>query len=188
MDSYKKVLLELLTSNYDTDPTKNEQYAEQLISVHEQFVKRNAKLTQLLTEYIQQRNARVKTNSFFKKFTFWTFISLLVLLTISVSIVFVNLDFDKSNISSLVSVLSVSATYLTSILSIFSIMSKYLFPCDEEKDAIGMIGAVINNDLKVEEIMTKAIDENKNSHLSVLERYYALHEKGAITDVEFTSK
>lgn len=45
--SYKEVLRDLLISNFDNKPTKNEEYAEQLMNVHAQFVNRNGKLTNL---------------------------------------------------------------------------------------------------------------------------------------------
>lgn len=44
---YREALWELLTSKFDSKPTKNEQYAEQLMNVHAEFVKRNGKLTDL---------------------------------------------------------------------------------------------------------------------------------------------
>ncbi len=138
-DDYYKVLENLRMSMYDSNKTGNEQYAEQLKSVKAEFVKRNAKLTSLLEGYIEQRGKRVQENSFLKKFLFWFFIGLLSVLTIAVVIVFLGVDFNKVNVSSTVSLLSVAVTYLGSIIAIFEIISKYLYPADEEKDTISMI-------------------------------------------------
>lgn len=157
--SYKEVLRDLLISNFDNKPTKNEEYAEQLMNVHAQFVNRNGKLTNLLDDYIEQRRKRVETNNFLKKFIFWFFVGLLAVLTIAV-VVFIVCNRNSNSIPSMVSLLSVSATYLASLIAVFEIMSKYLFPIDEEKDTITMIQAVIDNDVQVEELMSKAIDKS----------------------------
>lgn len=181
---YKRVLRELITSNFDSKPTQNEEYAEQLMNVHAQFVKRNGKLTDLLDDYIEHRRERVKTNNFLKKFIFWFFIGLLGVLTIAV-VVFIIYNRATDSIPSMVSLLSVSVTYLASLIAVFEIMSKYLFPIDEEKDTISMIQAVINNDVQVEELMSKAIDK---SHSEVLERLKMLKElcdNKVLTDEEF---
>ena len=181
---YRKVLWDLLTSKFDSKPTKNEEYAEQLMNVHAQFVKRNGKLTDLLDDYIIQRRERVKTNSFLKKFIFWFFIVLLGILTVAVAI-FIICNRNSDSIPSMVSLLSVSATYLGSLIAVFEIMSKYLFPIDEEKDTISMIQAVINNDVQVEELTSNAIDK---SHSGVIERLKVLKQlcdDNILTDTEF---
>ena len=181
---YRKVLWDLMTSKFDSKPTKNEEYAEQLMNVHAQFVKRNGKLTDLLDDYIIQRRDRVKTNNFLKKFIFWFFIGLLGVLTIAVA-VFLICNRNSDSVSSMVSLLSVSVTYLASLIAVFEIMSKYLFPIDEEKDTISMIQAVINNDVQVEELMSNAIDK---SHSEVIERLKMLKElcdDKVLTDEEF---
>lgn len=85
----------------------------------------------------------------------------------------------------MVSLFSVSVTYLASLIAVFEIMSKYLFPIDEEKDTITMIQAVINNDVQVEELMSKAIDK---SHAEIIERLRLLkqlHDENVLTDEEF---
>lgn len=182
--SYIEVLRDLLTSNFDNKPTKNEEYAEQLLNVHAQFVKRNGKLTDLLEDFIGQRRERVKTNNFLKKFIFWFFVGLLAVLTIAV-VVFIVCNRNSNSIPSMVSLLSVSVTYLASLIAVFEIMSKYLFPIDEEKDTITMIQAVINNDVQVEELMSKAIDK---SHIEIIERLKLLkqlHDENILTDEEF---
>lgn len=157
--TYRNVLLELLGSRIDSTSTKNEKYAEQLHTIHEQFEKRNMSLTELLDSYMKQRDRRIQTNNFFKKFLFWFLVGVIAILTAIISTVFITVDYKNiDNISSVVALISVAVTYLTSILSIFKIMTKYLFPADEEKDAISMISTVIKNDLKVEKITNKAID------------------------------
>lgn len=181
---YRKVLLELLTSKFDSKPTKNEEYAEQLMNVHVEFVKRNGKLTDLLDDYIQQRRDRVKINNFLKKFIFWFFIALLGILTIAVAI-FMICNRNRDSISSMVSLLSVSVTYLASLIAVFEIMSKYLFPIDEEKDTISMIQAVINNDVQVEELMSKAIDKNHSEVIERLKMLKQLRDDEVLTDNEF---
>ena len=163
---YREALWELLTSKFDSKPTKNEQYAEQLMNVHAEFVKRNGKLTDLLDDYMHQRRERVRTNNFLKKFIFWFFVGLLGILTIAVAI-FMICNRNSDSVPSMVSLISVSVTYLASLIAVFEIMSKYLFPIDEEKDTISMIQAVINNDVQVEELMSSAIDK---SHSEVVER------------------
>ncbi len=182
--SFRSVLRDLLISNFDSNPTKNEEYAEQLMNVHAQFVKRNGKLTDLLDDYIKQRRDRVKINNFLKKFIFWFFIALLGILTIAIAI-FIICYRNNDSIPSMVSLLSVLVTYLTSLIAVFEIMSKYLFPINEEKDTISMIQAVINNDVNVEELMSNAINK---SHIEVIERLKTLkqlHDDEVLTNDEF---
>lgn len=109
---------------------------------------------------------------------------MLAVLTIAV-VVFIVCNRNSNSIPSMVSLLSVSATYLASLIAVFEIMSKYLFPIDEEKDTITMIQAVIDNDVQVEELMSKAIDK---SHSEVIERLKLLKQlcdESVLTDEEF---
>lgn len=182
--NFLATLAELLSSNYDNKPTKTEEYAKQLVSVHEEFVKRNEKLTSLLEDYITQRKERVRTNNFLKKFIFWFFVGMLGLLTITV-VCFVASNITINTIPAMVSLISVSATYLASLIGIFQIMSKYLFPVDEEKDTISMIKAVINNDVRVEELMSKAIDKSNHSDIERLKMFKELRDSSIITNDEF---
>ena len=177
-------LAELLSSNYDNKTTKNEEYAKQLVNVHEEFVKRNEKLTSLLEDFIEQRRQRIKTNNFLKNFIFWFFVSMLAVLTIAV-VIFVIYNINISTIPAVVSLVSVSATYLASLIAVFEIMSKYLFPVDEEKDTISMIKAVINNDVQVEELMSKVIDKTNHNDIERLKLFKELHNEYIITDDEF---
>lgn len=181
---YRKVLWDLMTSKFDSKSTKNEEYAEQLMNVHAQFVKRNGKLTDLLDDYINQRRERVKTNNFLKKFIFWFFIGLLGVLTIAVA-VFMICNRNSDSVPSMVSLLSVSVTYLASLIAVFEIMSKYLFPVDEEKDTISMIQAVINNDVQVEELMSNAIDKSYSEVVERLKMLKQLCDDKVLTDEEF---
>ena len=177
-------LAELLSSNYDNKTTKNEEYAKQLVNVHEEFVKRNEKLTSLLEDFIEQRRQRIKTNNFLKNFIFWFFVSMLAVLTIAV-VIFVIYNINISTIPAVVSLVSVSATYLASLIAVFEIMSKYLFPVDEEKDTISMIKAVINKDVQVEELMSKVIDKTNHNDIERLKLFKELHNEYIITDDEF---
>ncbi len=85
----------------------------------------------------------------------------------------------------MVSLLAVSVTYLASLISVFEIMSKYLFPIDEEKDTIRMIQAVIDNDVKVEDLMSKAIDKNDTGIIEKLKTIKQLYEDNTLTKEEF---
>lgn len=181
---YKKVLWDLLTSNFDSKSTENEEYAEQLMNVHAQFVKRNGKLTDLLDDYIKQRRDRIKTNSFLKKFIFCFFVVLLGVLTIAVAI-FIICNRSIDSVPAMVSLLSVSVTYLGSLIAVFEIMSKYLFPIDEEKDTISMIQAVINNDVRVEELTSDAIDKSNSSVIERLKMLKQLYDDKILTEEEF---
>ena len=184
LKEYYKTLSDAYKSKIDQRPTQNEKYAKQLMGVHTEFANRNTKLTDLLNDYITQRNERVKTNNFLKKFIFWFFIGLLGILTLAVAI-FIACNNNIDTIPAMVSLLSVSATYLGSLIAVFEIMSKYLFPIDEEKDTINMIQTVINNDVKVEEIMLKAIDKAHTEIIERLKAVKALHSDGVLTDEEF---
>lgn len=181
---YKETLWELLTSKFDSKSTKNEEYAEQLMNVHAEFVKRNGKLTDLLDDYISQRRERVATNNFLKKFIFWFFVILLGVLTIAVAIFMIS-NRNNNSLPSMVSLISVSVTYLASLIAVFEIMSKYLFPIDEEKDTINMIQAVINNDVQVEELMSSAIDKSHSEVVEKLRTLKQLCDDGILTNAEF---
>lgn len=175
---------ELLNSNYDNKPTESEEYAKQLVNVHEEFVKRNKQLTSLLNDFIEQRKKRVKTNFFLKKFIFWFFVSMLAMLTIAVVSVVIN-SIINSSVPAAIALVSVSLTFLASLIAVFEIMSKYLFPVDEEKDTISMIKAVIHNDVQVEELMSNAIDKNKHVDIGQLKTYKELLDANIITEEEF---
>ncbi|MCM1055482.1 MAG: hypothetical protein NC394_08175 [Bacteroides sp.] len=181
---YNKILSDMIKSKIDQRSTQNERYAKQLISVHTEFANRNTKLTDLLEDYIVQRRKRVTTNNKLKKIIFWVFIALLVILTLTVAI-FIICNRSIETVPAMVSLISVSLTYLGSLIAVFEIMSRYLFPIDEEKDAINMIQTVINNDVKVEEIMLEAINK---THTEIIERLNSinnLHKEGVLTDEEF---
>lgn len=183
-DDFNELLSFLYNTDFDSQPTKNESYAKQLVDVHKEFVKRNEKLTELLNDYIEQRGKRVKTNNFFKKFIFWFFIGISIVLTISL-VLFVAVFKPIYSTKGIVSLVSALVTYLVSIISVFEIISKYLFPVDEEKDTISMIKTVINNDVNVESIMSDAIDKNGFQNIKLLSRLKNLLDNGTITQEEF---
>lgn len=184
-DRFDDVLLDLLRARYDDNPTKDEKYAEQLISVHREFVKRNKVLTELLEDYIAQRTKRIKNNVILKNGIYIIFVFILLTLTYTVTIVFLKTDINNSNIKTVVSLLSVAATYLTSILSIVKIISKYLFPFDEEKDTIEMIKTVIKNDVEVEKIMSEAIDKSNSLDIKTIISCKRLLDDGTLNQKEF---
>lgn len=179
------VLSELLNSDYDNQNTKNESYARQLINVHTEFVNRNRKLTTLLDKYIAQREERVNINKKFKCVLFFLFVLSFLALTITIIVIFAKTDINNSNASSTISLISVAVTYLGSIMIIFEIISKYLFPTDEEKDMISMIKTVIDNDVKVEEFMSKEIHIDETREVEALKAYKSLLDDGIITEEEF---
>ncbi len=184
-DKFKDILYELITSAYDSQPTKNEEYAKQLSKVHDEFVERNKKLTGLLDDYILERKNRMTMNKKLKTILFVVFVLLLLALTFALINVYLRTDINKAVPSSVVSLFSVMITYLGSILSIFKIMSKYLFPVDEEKDTLDMIKTVISNDITVEELMLKSIKENDDNNIILLKKYKELLDQKIITNEEF---
>lgn len=181
---YEIALMDLQTTNIDSKPTRNENYAEQLISVHDQFVQRNRKLTNLLDDYITQRSKRVKENRVLKFIIFGFFLALLAVLTAAVIVFVYSRRDSEENLASAISLVSVSVTYLGSLIGVFEIMSKYLFPTDEEKDTISMIQAVINNDVQVEKTMSDAIGKSFSDDVERLRIYKQLREDDAISDEE----
>ena len=183
--NFFSTLIELLSSNYDNKPTENEKYAEQLFNVHEEFVQRNKKLTVLLENFVTQREARVRTNNFFKIFMFWFFVGILAILTATLIVFIANNIVVKTTFTT-ISLISISVTYLTSLIGIFQIMSKYLFPVDEEKDTISMIKTVINNDIQVEDLMLKAMKKTNYVDIEHLKTLKELKDANIITESEFT--
>lgn len=182
--NFPLVLSELLHSNYDSTSTKNEAYAEQLVKIHAEFVKRNKQLTLLLDNYIIQRTNRIKTNNFLKKFIFWFFVGMLGVLTVAV-VLFIIFNITIKTIPELVSLITVSGTYLASLIGIFQIMSKYLFPVDEEKDAISMIKTVINNDVQVEQLISNNIGNTLVNNMENLKNIKELKDNNIISEKEF---
>ncbi len=182
---YDDVLIDLLKAKYDIKATTNEDYAKQLYAVHKEFVNRNTSLTRLLNDYIDQRKERIKTNNTYKKWLFRIFVGLFIVLTLSVIFIFIKTDFNNTNIDTVISLVSVAVTYLVSILSIVKIISQYLFPVNEEKDAIEMIKTVIGNDVDVEKMMSGAIDKMRKVDVQTLREYKKLEEDKIITKEEF---
>ena len=184
-DDYKSILSLLVNSKIDEISTISENYAKQLMSIHKQFEKRNQQLTGLLESYIEQRNNRVKVNQKLKKFIFGFFICLFSTLTISVVIFIICSSKQDKDKDFLVSLITVSVTYLVSLIAVFEIISKYLFPIDEEKDTVSMIQTVLNNDFKVEELISKAVNYNQNEILGNLRAIKQLHDDKILTEEEF---
>ena len=182
---YKTVFRDLFSSYVDTSPTENESYAAQLTEVHKEFVKRNKSLTGLLDNYIENKKDRVKENKLCKQVIFWVFMSIFVLLSVTVVCVFRKTNINESNAAVTTSLVTVAVTYLTSILSIIIVISKYLFPVDEEKDTIEMIKTVIGNDVLVEQMMAEAIDKANSVDAQKLRDYKLLLDDGIITQDEF---
>lgn len=161
---------ELVNYNRDDKSTKDEKYARQLVAIHDEFVKRNEKLTKLLDDYISQHNVRAEENHKLKRFIFGFFVFILTILTFIISFVFLKIDYSNVDLSSVAALISVAVTYIGSILSILKIMSKYLFPIEEEKDTISMIKTVIENDIEIEKIMPSSVrDSIKNSSKEKIE-------------------
>lgn len=185
--NFKEILYELLQSDFDERATKDEDYAKQLKNVHNEFVRRNRKLTTLLDDYMGHRNKRINSNGFFKKFIFWLFVVVFLTLTVVVVIVFLTTDINNPNVTTVISLLSVAGTYLASIMTVFQIMTKYLFPPDEEKDTIEMIKTVINNDVEVEKMMSEAIEESGNVYINKLREYKKLLDENIISNEDFNA-
>lgn len=141
----------LVESEPDGQSTTDEKYAEGLLKAHDQVVKRNILLTNLLENYIKSHSEKIAENRRYKRIMFFTFVGAFVLFTGATLWVFLRTDFSSADIPQVVSLLSVGATYIGSVFVAYEIMFKYLFPSDEEKDMISMIKTVIENDLKVEE-------------------------------------
>lgn len=181
---YREILFDLLTSDYDNKSTTSEKYAEQLLAIQAQFVKRNDKLTELLYDYIEQRKIRIRKNSCFKNIIFWFFIVLLAVFTVGI-IIFIIFNKNINSIPSAISLISVLAAYFASLIAVFEIISKYLFPIDEEKDANNMIQTVISNDLKVEELMSSFINKSHTEVFEKLKMLKQLLDDGSISADEF---
>lgn len=145
----------LETVSHDSQSTTNEGYAEGLLKAHSQIIMRNALLTNLLAGYINSSNKRACENTILKRILFAIFVFILIFLTVALFFVFIKVDFNEVTTPLVVSLLAVGATYVGSLFTIYEIMFKYLFPADEEKDTISMIKTVIENDLKVEEFVSK---------------------------------
>ncbi len=184
INNFHTVLGELLSSDYDNKSTRSENYAIQLVRVHEEFARRNEKLTTLLSDFIDQRRSRVKTNNVFKIIIFVFLILMLTVLT-GALVMFVEHNIGVSTLPALGSLLSVLITYLVSLIAVLEIMTRYLFPLDEEKDTINMIKAVISNDVKVEDLMSKAIDKSNQDDIKRLQAYKELLNSQTITNEEF---
>ena len=183
--NYTDTLNELNSSSYDNVSTTNEVYAKQLAVIRQGFVDRNKLLTSLLNSFITQRNARIKTNMFFKKFMFWFFLSLLFILTAAVVTLAFFLVPIVDTLSAAASLISAFLTYLASLIGIFQIISKYLFPSDEEKDTINMIKTVINNDIEVEKITSIESNQINKGCVEQLNLLNELLNKKLVTEEEF---
>ena len=160
-DDFQYTLDVLNNSKVDSSTTYNENYAKNLTKIQEDFVVRNVLLTSLLSNYITQREKRVKTNHTFKNIIFWVFIAILCIMVITTAIVAI-VALRRDSVKNIVALISVLLTFLSSLIIIFEIISKYLFPADEEKDTIEMIRTVIENDIKLQEYLSSAQNDSKN--------------------------
>lgn len=181
---YQRVRSALMSSYIDKLSTKNESYAKNLESPHANFVDRNERLTALFQNYISQIRDRAQTNKKLKGVIFWFFIVLLSILTISV-IGFIVCTAISKNKDFSVPLITVSITYAGSLIAIFEIISKYLFPIDEEKDAVSMIKTVLNNDFKVEKLISKEVGHNQNEMLGNFRTIKQLYDDKILTEEEF---
>ena len=184
-NEFNDVLLTLLRSRYDVQKSKSEGYANDLNNVQSEFVKRNKSLTNLLSNYIEEKENRIKINNGLKITLFVVFVGLLLGLTIGIIVVFCKIDFNHIKIAAVTGLVSACVTYIGSLLAILRIMAKYLFPCDEEKDTIGMIKTVLQNDNKVEEMLTKRLKENRSVISNTLREYKKLLDEGILEENEY---
>lgn len=151
----------LESSDYDEESTTSDKYAEGLLKAHRQIVRRNMLLTRLLTNYIRTSKSRAEENAKLKRTLFYLFVAILVLLTIGITAIFFSVSFNVITTPLVVAIISAGVTYVGSLFTIYEIMFKYLFPADEEKDTISMIKTVVENDLKVEEFVSKLGDKKQ---------------------------
>lgn len=59
------------------------------------------------------------------------------------------------------------------------------FPIDEEKDAVSMIKTVLNNDFKVEKLISKEVGHNQNEMLGNFRTIKQLYDDKILTEEEF---
>lgn len=148
-NDYRSLLSDLLSIPIDQNSTEDLALAHQLEFVKKELVERSKKLNDLIQIYSDDHRGKSKQNRRMKWILFGVFIALLVVLTGAVVFVCIKTDFNNVDISSVISLLSVMATYVTSIISIIRIMCKYLFPPDEEKFVIDMIKSITANDAEI---------------------------------------
>lgn len=171
-------------SQLDGEPTPNDDYAEQLPRIHNQLVQRNESVTKMLSSYVDERCERAKVNMRLKMAVFVFFVVLLFYLTVAVVLFLARMS-NKDTVSSAVSVVSALVTYFASVIGIFEIITKYLFPLDEEKNTINMMKTILDNDVKVEERVSAAIERNQNDDVARLKALKQLLDDEVLTSEEF---
>lgn len=182
--SKQELFLELSELLKDSEPdgqsTTDEKYAEGLLKAHDQIVKRNILLTELLENYIKSHSEKIAVNRHYKRIMFYVFLTVFIVFTVVTLYIYLTTDFENINISQGVSLLSVGVTYIASIFVAYEIMFKYLLPTDEEKDMISMIKTVIENDIKVEEFSSIRLT---NDNLKIQKDYSQESNEGELQPI-----
>lgn len=153
-----------INASITSDEYRN--YKNDLLAMHSAVSARNTHFSALLQNYVRQQDIRSSLNTTLKCIVFIFYVTLLIVFSIRFFDLLGRYDFADVDVESLVSLLTVTATYVGSFIGSFEIITKYLFPPDEEKDASIILQALIENDKQTEESVTTFITNKHQTNKS----------------------
>jgi len=119
----------------------NERYVDHFMTVEQK--KRDAKVTELFIAYVKNYKDKAESNKDYKNTLFGACI--LILLSYSVSLLFLILNYHDDNIAKLI---SICVTFLGMIIGMLKIIVRYIFPENEEQYITKIVEDIQKNDLK----------------------------------------
>ena len=130
-------------------------YADGLGKIHIEVSERNKYLSELLKNYVQQRRSRIIINNHLKIIVFIGIVVIFYAFSRCIFTTINEFDFNntKTNVNSLISLITVAVTYCGSLIGVLEIITKYLFPISEENDATSILKAIIENDNQAEQMI-----------------------------------
>lgn len=165
MNSYEKVVRDILKSVYRIDDVKDDTkmpYIDKFVTGEQK--RRDKFITDLLEDYVNQYKYRNSSNRWYKNIIFVLCISVLMLFSVSFTILIFKCSGKGSlSVEGVVQLVSVCITFLTLIIGILKIITKYVFPEKEEEYITRIVEIIQKNDLENKKQNIKAEAHQKKA-------------------------
>jgi hypothetical protein len=161
-DSFSSDADSVQTVNNDSEMNGDPPYVDGYTTGEQR--KRDAKITELLNEYVSGYAYKNASNKWYKGILLG--ISLLILLILSGVFIYLVLKIfsvdsnDEVTVAGLIEVISICITFLTLIIGILKIITKNVFPENEEQYITKIVEIIQNNDLENKKENIKAKDQS----------------------------
>ena len=132
----------------DNDNDMNKEYVDAYAT--RQQKRRDRKITELLSIYVENYKDKSKSNKWYKSILFGICILILAAFSISFIVFICKIDIHgkMDSIANVVQIISVCVTFLGLIIGLLQTITKYIFPENEEEYITRIVEMIQNNDLE----------------------------------------